>query len=238
MALANKFHTKQTVWRRLTGGRLCRRVIRCEHKESIMSKMNACLTSHIKSSSLCKASGEGRLNSVYDESYIIKLLQTKFDSSQHKIQKPKSSRSWYDFIVNIDGFQVPCNIKVARGGRSNALCKNAIVYSFSTLDTDKIPTYMSFNKMVQLIAENRKTQRDNKEYYYIYVDKVDNTIIVRSLCDIQHYVSNPQNWLQIDWDKEKKVQLGELETLDMCYGRIRKTLRDSLDKIVNSSNML
>ena len=238
MRIANRVFSKPSVWHRLTGGRLCRQVLRCEYKASVMSQMSQCLKSHIKPSYLCKSYGEGRLNSIHDERYIIKLLTTKFASSQHKIQKPKSSRSWYDFILYIDGFPVPCNIKVARGGRSNALCKNAIVYSFSTLAIDKIPTYMSFNKMVQLIAENKKAERDNKEYYYIYVDKIDSTIIVRSLCDIQHYVSNPQNWLQIDWDKEKKVQHGEPDSLDMSYDRIRKTLRTSLDKLVNSSNML
>ncbi|NBS71334.1 hypothetical protein EBT31_20855, partial [bacterium] len=134
---------------------------------------------------------------------------------------------------------IPLNIKVSSGGTDNALDKKAIVYSFSTLPEDKIPGAMCFNTMAQAIKHNPKLERDPwKEYYYLYVDKNDGTVLVRSMCDVQNYVSNPQNWLQIAWKREKALETHVNPDLAECYDRIRGTLADSLLKLFAGSHEL
>ena len=203
--------------------------------ESILKKN---IESHLLNK-LNKSSTDGRINSIYDENTIIKLLKDNYGDSY--IDKPYKTRHWYDVKIKSSHLHwIPCNIKVSTGGTDNALCKKALVYSLSNLDEDDIPKYMSFNKMVELIEANKNAERNlHKEYYYIYVDKKDGSIIVRSLCDIQNYVSNAQNWLQINWSKEKKVILNDgFEDIDTVYSKIRSTLGNSLQKLIDSSDKL
>jgi len=186
-----------------------------------------------------KKNKDGRINSIYDEKTVIRLLKKHYGESY--IFKPISSRHWYDVkISSSHNYWIPCNIKVSKGGTDNALCKKAIVYSLSTLEEDEIPKKMSFNKMIELIQKNKKNMRNcHKEYFYIYVDKKDGSILVRSICDIQNYVSNPQNWLQINWAKEKRVILpSDLENIDEVYNKIRSILGGSLKKLIDSSDKL
>jgi len=188
---------------------------------------------------LHNGSSDGRINSIYDENTIIKLLQDNYGDAF--IHKPYKTRHWYDLkIKSSNKYWIPCNIKVSTGGTDNALCKKALVYSLSNLKEEAIPKYMSFNKMIELIEKNKNPERNlHKEYYYIYIDKKDGSIIVRSLCDIQNYVSNAQNWLQINWSKEKNLILDDcFEDIDSAYFKIRSTLGGSLKKLIDSSNKL
>jgi hypothetical protein len=184
---------------------------------------------------------DGRINSIYDEQYVIRILEDKY--GKDFVIVPPNNRNWYDIKLKIKIKKniawVPCNIKVSTGGTDNALCKKAIVYSFSNLTDVEIPKCMSFNKMVELIDIHKNKERNLlKEYYYIYVDKKDGTVIIKSLCDIQNYASNAQNWLQINWKKEKLSKITELEEREVSYTRIRSVLRDSLNKFLNTSNKL
>ena len=206
----------------------------------LLEKVAAFLQDKATNITLCNTSKEGRVNSVFDEDNIIKTLEGEF---KEYIVRPTSTRNWYDFMLQLQNDNIPCNIKVSKGGTNNALCKKALVYTFSTLQDDEIPANMSFNKMIELIEQNKRQERSHdctKEYFYIYVDKIDHTIIVRSLCDIQHYVPSAQNWLQINWDKEKKVNSENIqhENLQDSYIRIRSVLRESLEKINSTCNML
>ena len=206
-----------------------------------ISKIEQTLKDHIDTTRFNKNTTDGRINSIYDENMVISILEKRYGDSY--IRRPEKSRNWYDVKIKSLNDWIPCNIKVSTGGPDNALCKKAIVYSLSTLPEDKIPKYMSFNKMIELVEEYKNTNRNiTKEYYYIYVDKKDGTVMVKSMCDIQNYVSNPQNWLQINWAKEKQFTLEnkniELSDLDTSYIRMRSILADSLQKLINSSNKL
>ena len=200
---------------------------------------------------MCNTSRDGRMNSVMDEDTIITMLQAQSDIGRY-VTRPSSTRHWYDFRLestNVDSDSenicIACNIKVSKGGTNNALSKKALVYTYSTLSDDEIPSNLSFNNMVELIESNMRESRNtnyDKEYFYIYIDKVDKTVIVRSICDIQNYVSSAQNWLQINWDREKKIQDSDIllqsEDIHDSYTRVRGVLRDSLEKIINSSDKL
>lgn len=182
-----------------------------------------------------KASLDGRYNSIKDEQTIIHHLSQNFI-----IEQAPCTRSWYDFKLHSKKGThqpIPINIKVSRGQKDNALNKKAIVYSFTDLSENDIPKAMSFNKMSELIKKYKKKERDvRKEYYYMYVDKNDGRVIVRSLCDIQNYVNNNHNWLQIAWNKEKMVEPIIKDDIDECYENIREKLAISLIKLWKTSN--
>lgn len=219
---------------------------------NVLQHMTKFLESNSPYFQFCLVSRDGRINSITDEDHIINLLETKFGDL---MVRPSSTRHWYDFIIHeiphqgtkartqTESISIPCNLKISQGGTNNALSKKAIVYTFSTLDEKDIPSNMSFNKMVELIDSNKRSERSddyNKEYIYIYIDKKDRTVLVRSICDVQNYVSNPQNWLQINWTKEKQIHHNDLsrDDIDTCYMRIRDVLRESLDKLNSTSNKL
>jgi hypothetical protein len=242
------FHTQK--------GRICksksRKNLGCH--PTVLQHITKFLESNSPYFQFCVASRDGRINSITDEDHIINLLETKFGDL---LVRPSSTRHWYDFIIHdiqqqgtntntntkTEGISIPCNLKISQGGTNNALSKKAIVYTFSTLDEKDIPSNMSFNKMIDLIENNKRSERSddyNKEYIYIYIDKKDRTVLVRSICDVQNYVSNPQNWLQINWTKEKQIHDNDLsrDDIDTCYMRVRDVLRESLDKFNSTSNKL
>jgi hypothetical protein len=148
-----------------------------------------------------KASDDGRINSALDENTIIKILKEEFPG---KVEKPKS-RAWYDFVFYGDNKRYFINIKCSTGGTDNAMNKKAVIYSLADVTIEDIPSCMTYNKMLEHIEKNLKRERDvEKEYYYLYFDKKDGTIIIKSLLDIQNLRSNPCNILQINWTEEKK----------------------------------
>lgn len=226
------------MWGRVGGARL-KRFSTCAASPLIMMKVKKVLTAAVLP--LCKESRDGRLNSIKDELTIINELTAAFGGTN--IIRPTSSRHWYDIMLrdSEENYSIPCNIKVSSGGTNNALSKKAIVYSFSTLKEHEIPANMSFNKMIELIEKNKRDIRaPEREYHYIYVDKCDKSVVVRSLCDIQNYVSNPQNWMQINWTKEKQVPSHDIhsEDVDDSYNRLTRVLGHSLGKLISSSDAL
>lgn len=149
-----------------------------------------------------KENADGRINSITDENTIIEKLQEHMKS--HNIQKAPP-RSWYDMTFTSDETIYHINIKCSTGGTDNALNKKAIIYSLKNLDMNTVKHNMNFDYMYAQIKHNLKPVRDYKnEYFYLYVDKNDGTVIMKSLLDIQHLTSNPINDLQINWSKEKK----------------------------------
>jgi len=100
------------------------------------------------------------------------------------------------------------NIKISSGGCDNAFNKKALVWSLTTLGDDRIPASMSLNEMHSLITKYpRKLRRGKgeKEYFFLYIDKLDNTVLVKSLLDVYAWTANPYNYLQINWKHEKRL---------------------------------
>lgn len=159
-----------------------------------------------------RAFTDGRLNSMHAEAVVIKRIREVL--SHDAIVQIPSARSWHDISIKWPEISVPYyfNIKVSNGGQDNAFNKKALVWSFSSMLESDIPNAMTINTMHDLIFNNGRvhgrgrTMRspgNSGEYFYLYVDKRDSTVIIKSLCDIQSWVSNPQNILQINWTKEK-----------------------------------
>jgi len=215
-----------------------RKLVRLKYPQVIRS-IEKVLKDRIGNETFNSINTDGRINSIYDENMIIRILEKHYGDAY--VRRPTQSRNWYDVKVKSQYTWIPFNIKVSTGGTDNALCKKAFVYSLSTLTEDEIPAAMSFNKMIELVENNKNTDREiEKEYYYIYIDKKDGTVMVKSMCDIQYYVANAQNWLQINWSKEKQhpANDGPIESVDESYARIRKVMGDSLRKLLNTSDKL
>jgi hypothetical protein len=215
-----------------------RKLARLKYPQIIRS-IEKILKDHIGNTSFNLANTDGRINSIYDENMIIQILEKHYGDAY--VRRPTQTRHWYDVKIKSQYKWIPFNIKVSTGGTDNALCKKAFVYSLSTLTEEEIPHAMSFNKMIELVEENKNTEREiEKEYYYIYIDKKDGTIMIKSMCDIQYYVANAQNWLQINWSKEKQHNMIDhyIESVDEAYARIRKVMGDSLRKLLETSDKL
>jgi hypothetical protein len=174
---------------------------------------------------------DGRLNSMQAEAVVIKHIQEVLAHSA--IINIPSARSWHDISIQWPNIDVPYyfNIKVSTGGQDNAFNKKALVWSLSTLLENDIPNAMSINTMHNLIMQNHRTMRSAKntgEYYFLYVDKHDGTIVIKSLCDIQSWASNSQNILQINWTKEK-------QRATTSNGRLVTPIRNRIFKLISTS---
>lgn len=205
---------------------------------SVITEAATYLNMRMQGIALCTDSEDGRVNSIKDEDTVIACLEERFRVKRSKY------RFWHDMMLldEASGRWLPINIKVSMGGVDNCLNKKALVYSYSTLEDKDIPACMNFNRMVGLIEANAKTVRQpSKEYYYLWVDKRSNRVVMRSLCDVRHYTSNPQNWLQINWDQEggaAEAGGAPQESPRQSFERVRAVLGCSLQKLLASSSAL
>lgn len=172
---------------------------------------------------------DGRIVSIEKEKDVIEKIQQRFDC----ITPPP--RHWYDIALKMNDEIIYCNIKISKGSTDNAMQKKAIVHSFTNMHHKNIKANMNFNEMLRTINEHQiETRNYNREYYYVYIDKKDKTIIIRSIFDITHFQSNPCNYLQINWNKEKDVD--DMEYIDditeikkKILGTIAKSLKTFID---------
>lgn len=144
---------------------------------------------------------DGRVVSLAKEDVIRDALMSNFDCVKGK------NRQWFDIAITSESGEMNyCNIKISSGETpDNAFQKKGIVHSLTNLHESRIPGSMSINEMHRLLMNHPLVERDyEREYYFIYIDKKDNTVIIRSLCDIEHFVPNSCNYLQIAWKKEKQ----------------------------------
>ncbi len=184
--------------------------------------------------SFSKTHIDGRINSTIDEDLVINYLQKEFPNNIFKAK----SRCWYDFCYKSKDKFIPVNVKISTGGTDNAFNKTAIVYSLT--DLEDIPNNISFDKMHNLITDNLKNMRNknaDKEYFYLYIDKLDDSVILKSLLDIQNYVSNPSNILQINWKCEKKEKYNTNRDISECKDKLFNVIGESLNKKFKSCSM-
>lgn len=175
---------------------------------------------------------DGRIVSIEKEKDVVEAISKNFAC----IVPPP--RHWFDIALQFNEQLIYCNIKISTGKTDNAKQKKGIVHSLTDLHEKNIRNNMNFNKMHQLIHDHALDSRVyEREYYYIYLDKEDNTVIIRSMCDIMNFQSNPCNFLQINWKAEKKrTHIDETTDLIESKKRILGTIALSIEKFVNSSN--
>lgn len=117
--------------------------------------------------------------------------------------------------------------------------KKAIIYSLTNIKEEDIKPSINYNKMKNIIDNNLNIERNkNKEYYYLYIDKKDSTIIIKSILDIQSKISNPSNIFQINWTKEKDVKhiFNDFNNICPSKNQIYDVIKTSLKKYLESFN--
>lgn len=176
---------------------------------------------------------DGRIKSIYLKKRVIDFLR----SSSFEIKDARSPRDWYSMLVKDEETRtwVPCNITISNGGTDNFANKHAIVYSCTNLGRHGIPCMMGYQDMFHLASNNMRGERDtSKEYYMIYLHKRKPQVIVRSLCDIKYFCSNPSNHIQIAWGKEMRFRASRsvlYETPSQFFERVRGVLASSYQGI-------
>ena len=151
---------------------------------------------------------DGRIASIEKEEVVVDSIMKRFDTC---VKPPP--RHWYDFAIVDNDRTLYFNVKLSTGRIDNANQKKGIIHSLTTVPISSIPNNMNFNKFFRLVNDNLLDERDYfREYYYVYIDKIDHTVIIKSMLDIVHYKSNPCNFLQIDWKQEKNEADNIFET--------------------------
>jgi len=189
---------------------------------------------------LRKRDDDGRSHSLASEASVICAIRRILGPTH--VRTASTARSWYDVAITFGDKTHYANIKISNGGCDNAFNKKALVWSLTTLHADAIPNSMSMNEMHTLIMKHPRKKRcpGQKEYFFIYVDKRDGTILIKSIMDIRHWCSNPYNLLQINWRKEKaSAAEGRSRTsIAMCREAIFACLSQSLQDYVDSVDAL
>jgi len=191
---------------------------------------------------------DGRLSSMLSEKAVVNGIRSCIAKDDAEVIVP-SARSWHDVAIKWGDAAAPYyfNIKISTGGQDNAFNKKALVFSLTTLSEESIPDCMSINTMFDLLMTHKRARRRQDccgEYFYLYIDKRDGTVLIKSLCDIQAWASNPQNLLQINWRQEKAVAARgrgrgrNSVTIAPIRKRILIVIQDSLKKYFASCENL
>ena len=172
--------------------------------------------------------GEGRGGSLIDEGSIKRALQEHNIFNNYIIDvKP---RKFGDIIIkDYDNETIyVVNIKTSIGSTDNCFSKAGMVWAFTNLELDKIPSSMNLKKMIELIDTYGEDIK-NRDYWYMCIDKNNpNSVIIRGAKQISNWVINinPSNILQVNWKKEKLEQCAERswkEAYDIIIGGAKKS---------------
>lgn len=145
--------------------------------------------------------GDGRLNSAFGETEILKKIKTNLpENFSIKISK---IRSWCDFEYSFGKRTLFFNLKITSEGTDNVFNKKAFLFTLTGEIPDKTPG--NFNNFVNFL-ENKKISKNRdkfKEYHFLVVSKkAKKKFLIKSLLDIFEFKSNPQNIIQVNWKKE------------------------------------
>ena len=167
---------------------------------------------------------DGRVNSIDDEDTIIELLAEKFGDN---IECPPP-RCWWDVKV----FGYPLNIKSSKFGNAadNFSSKAAILYALTDLPENEVTctSWKSFQSKLKM----NSSQREQRDYYIIVLDKTTKRVYLQSLKSLQKLTSNGNNLpFQIKWkDNTEPVERTYLESYDFLIN----TYKESVTKKIMS----
>jgi hypothetical protein len=193
---------------------------RIKHLPLILYKIKAFLQK--SKLSLTSFVEDGRINSSLDEKLVTNSLKKEFNQ---RIKIPKD-RFWYDIQVydKIYGW-LPVNIKITTTKTSDNAGNLAIcVQSYTNEILDMNKTYDN-NKMSEILFRKIQNKEYNriykKDYYFIVLNKLDNTeIIINSVLGLNKLTPNSSNLpFQIKWNTNK----------EFCYNIINKKIKMLVD---------
>lgn len=150
---------------------------------------------------LPSGSGDGRTDSTFAETHIVKMLK---EANKWNIYSPNketnNNRAWYD--VKIDGLYI--DIKVSRcAGNDNTQAKKAIYYLLTgNENVESIPE--RGDAFFQMMKENENPD-EIRDYYYLVINKNDTNdifaISLKGITDCSIAPNNPP--FQVNWNKNR-----------------------------------
>lgn len=153
---------------------------------------------------LTKTLSDGRIESAVKEVPFLeglKALLLERHSEWDVIISPP--RAACDLIVN--GLRINLKLTDCKTA-DNSVNKSAIYYSI-TGDTN-YPYSSNWNSFLDKLKEAavlkkiKKTRDRSTEYHYLVKNKITGAVLLKPIFDIQSYISNPSNDLQINWKSE------------------------------------
>jgi len=146
---------------------------------------------------------DGRIGSTSDESKIIEWL-TNHPKWKNYVKQTKIRGAGDIIVIDYDINHPPhlVNIKTTLLNTDNATSFVGFTYSLTDLSLDELPKKIKLKKLIAL-CKARPNPVKTKDYYYLVFDKGNmSNVQIRPLKDIEHWSTNPTNWLQIKWNKE------------------------------------
>lgn len=202
-------------------------------KDELFNKIIECIkNSDLK---LYKESKDGRVNSITDEKIIINYLKSsevgKYVIDDSELNFKNIERKVGDMYLKDPNNNEPIviNIKTSNGkSADNVFSKLGLLIAFTDIPLNNLPKSINWEKMTNLLLENRKEVF--RDYYYLYVDK-NNTknCLIRGMKKINQYKTNPSNILQINWENEYVLFENNLSENE-SYNYIIKLISESLKK--------
>ena len=162
--------------------------------------------------SFSNASNDGRVNSCLDEKLVIEQLSIILPN---RITLPRI-RMWYDIAVYDYKYGwLPVNIKTTRTTTSDntgniAMCVYA--YTDVKLELNNIYTngYMS-NILFTKLRNKEYNTNHKKDYYFIVLNKLNNSVIVNSVKGLVALTPNINNLpFQVKWNKNTAFYYGNI----------------------------
>jgi hypothetical protein len=144
---------------------------------------------------------DGRVESGRLEDAVIAHLSAKLQML--KVEKC-AIRSAADLTIN----SIPINVKITTGmSCDNAMSKEGLCWSLGC-DPKKFPKAVGSMPCELFRSKWREKRNLMEEYHYLVIYKKNDTSLHQSswmlvpMLDVESWVSNPSNYLQISWKKE------------------------------------
>lgn len=181
---------------------------------------------------------DGRINSAINESSFLLALETelriKYTEWKIAISPPRAS---CDIIVN----SIKINLKLTDCKTAdNSVSKFAIYYSIT--GSESYPHSSNWNEFHEHISQAKidglikKSRHKPTEYHYLVKNKITGEVLLKPIFDIHTYISNPSNFLQINWKNEfaNMNYRVENDTYDKkvksLLGCIQKSVREMIER--------
>ena len=151
---------------------------------------------------------DGRHKSSKDEENVIAWLQEQAQFKDHI--EDTTSRKFGDMIVKDEvGVEHYVNIKTSIGRNDNAFSKLGFLWAFTNLsiadfEERKISNKIKNENWTKTILEYKADV--DRDYWFLFLNKLDfSNVVVRGVKQINYWIPNPTNNLQVVWGKEIKV---------------------------------
>ena len=164
---------------------------------------------------------DGRIQSLHSEANVYNLIKDGLD--EIPFVDKTGNRDFGDFAINVDGKDIPVNIKIVDPNKSGTFNAGGV----------SLFSYMFFGKNInsfERLATALKSHYDEskpkvlaEEYYYLFVFKDGSPSIFTALTDLasETLIANPSNPLQVKTNSIRHVERSEENKWNLIYNLFR-----------------